>query len=370
MQHRVNKLLVIPVGILLVLFVLYSITPTFLAQNADNVLRPLVGEKNTIYLESLYFGLQDKVAQAQYTLGQKTDGTVLAQQVSVPVTLVESNVDNLNLTDLTPLSDLPPLSGEGMWMPMVQHLFSDQIVLAQTFIRPDVTHPYAIVSLVQMDMKKLGLATIAGTYYPGGALNRGTGMVPLDIQKANRLLAAFNGGFQQRDGEYGMIVGNKTYLPLRKDIPVLLMYQDGSVTLTDYTGQTLPGSPSAIRQNGPYLIHNSIITPYVEEGIDTWGRTITNTMYTWRSGLGISADGNLIYAAGNSLLPRTLAMALLKAGAVNAIQLDINPPWVKFFVYNQLANGQYTATALDPSMIGWQQYLKGNSKDFFYVYKK
>ena len=168
-----------------------------------------------------------------------------------------------------------------------------------------------------------------------------------------------------------MIVGHTTYVPLRQDLATLVMDTNGSVQLVNYTGQTFPSDVLSIRQNGPFLVRDGKIAPFVEQGSDTWGRTTTNSMYTWRSGLGITKEGNLIYAVGNSLVPEALARALLAAGALDALQLDINPFWVRFIFYQTKGNGQYTYYPLLNSMKnGGYQYLHRYNKDFFYVYKK
>ena len=117
------------------------------------------------------------------------------------------------------------------------------------------------------------------------------------------------------------------------------------------------------------LIENGTITAYTEKGIDTWGLTVTNSMYTWRSGIGITRNGNLVYAVGPSLVPRTLAKALQAAGAVNAMQLDINPYWVRFILFHLQSPGSYTYGPLLQKMAnGGYSYLHGYQKDFFYVY--
>lgn len=289
-----------------------------------------------------------------------------------------SSFDKISSNEAMMLKNIPlqssfsPLPQEGIWQPIPETLFPHDVVLAKTFIRPDPQRSYAIVSLVKMDMKKLGIGAQAGTYYPGGTHGVwGSGYVPKNIQQSNSLLAVFNGGFQEKDGHYGMIVGKKTYVPLRKDIPLFILYKDGSSAFADYTGQTIPASAAAIRQNGPYLIHDGEITQYIEQGPDTWGRTTTNSMYTWRSGIGVTKNGNLIYAVGNSLIPQTLAKAFKDPGAVTAIQLDINPYWVRFILYNSVGNGNYSYYPLLNNMHnGGSEYLHKYNKDFFYVYKK
>jgi hypothetical protein len=94
-------------------------------------------------------------------------------------------------------------------------------------------------------------------------------------------------------------------------------------------------------------------------------------MYTWRSGIGITKNGDLLYACGPSLIPETLAEALQRAGAVDAMQLDINPFWVRFTFFQTIGKGQYTNTQLTPELVnGGPEFLNGYRKDFFYVYKQ
>ena len=191
------------------------------------------------------------------------------------------------------------------------------------------------------------------------------------LKNRNNLVAAFNGGFQEKDGHYGMIVGNQTYVPLKDNLATLVMYTSGKAEIVNYTGQNFGSNVAAIRQNGPLLIENSKITNATSQGMTTWGLTVTNNMYTWRSGLGITAKGNLIYAVGPSLVPETLALALQKAGAVMAMQLDINPYWVRYVIFTPKGNGNYTYQSLLQSMVnGGYNYLTGYGKDFFYIYKK
>ena len=59
---------------------------------------------------------------------------------------------------------------------------------------------------------------------------------------------------------------------------------------------------------------------------------------------GIDAQGNLIYVASDGLSVRTLAELLKRAGAVRAMELDINYPWVSFNVFPHGADGH-----LDPA---------------------
>ncbi len=169
-----------------------------------------------------------------------------------------------------------------------------------------------------------------------------------------------------------MIANNTIYLPLKQTLATLVMYKDKKPELIKYTGQKLDGDIAAIRQNCPMLIEDSqIVASSSAWNMQTWGLTTTNNMYTWRSGLGVTQEGDIVYASGPSLIPETLAKALLAAGSVNAMQLDINPFWVRFALFNPLGKGEYRYEPLEPNMVnGGYEYLHGYQKDFFYMYKK
>jgi hypothetical protein len=66
-----------------------------------------------------------------------------------------------------------------------------------------------------------------------------------------------------------------------------------------------------------------------------------------------------------------LAKALKIAGATNAIQLDINPFWVRFNIFEPKGNGGYKSSTLTKDLKdGSKDFLGSYSKDFFYLYEK
>jgi hypothetical protein len=223
-----------------------------------------------------------------------------------------------------------------------------------------------------MDTSQLTLGSVAGTVEPGGKVGKyGTGRVPKSIVQSGSLVAAFDGGFQYRDGAYGMIVGKTTYLPLKDDLGTVVGYADGSVKILNYTGQQLGSNVTFVRQNGPMLIEDGSVTVTNSDSQQVWGRVVGAGTFTWRSGIGVTQNGELIFAAGNNLSPQTLAQALSVAGAANAIQLDINPHWVRFNIFSSTGSGQYDSAPLNKDTTdGSKEYLNGYQKDFFYVYKK
>ena len=89
-----------------------------------------------------------------------------------------------------------------------------------------------------------------------------------------------------------------------------------------------------VRQNlRPIVDHGKIPASVNNNVLSSWGATLGGGYYVWRSGLGITADGRVIYVYGPALDVQTLAGLLKRAGAVEAMQLDINPEWMSFMYY-------------------------------------
>ncbi len=367
-----SSLLAIFIALIILNIGIYVFTytnQTFAANFADNVLRPIIGDKATIAIEAAFFKVEDSLNQIKYSFVKPNTASFVKSPYANKKIIIK-NVQTFTLNNISPFSNFPPLSGEGVWVPI--YTGTSEAVMAKTFVRPDPKRSYAVTYLVKMNMNDLSLSAVAGIYQPGGRAEPGPGKIPSSVQKTNNLIVAFNGGFQKKDGHYGMIVGNTTYLPLEKNLATLVIYKNAKPKIVDYTGQDLGQNVVAIRQNGPMLLENSQdVTSSSAWNMQTWGLTTTDTMYTWRSGIGITKNGNLIYAAGPSLIPQTLAAALKAAGAVNAMQMDINPVWVRFVIFNSYGNGLYHYYSLTKDMTnGGYQYLTGYQKDFFYLVEK
>lgn len=126
----------------------------------------------------------------------------------------------------------------------------------------------------------------------------------------------------------------------------------------------------SLRQNLHLLIENGKLNPLINDQA-TWGTTVNNAVRVWRSGIGIDKKGQIIYAAGDNLTAETLARALLNAGSIRAMELDINSYWVTFnFLQHITGNrsGTLEGTKLDPSMTrSANRYLTPDIRDFFYL---
>jgi hypothetical protein len=124
----------------------------------------------------------------------------------------------------------------------------------------------------------------------------------------------------------------------------------------------------SVRQNLSLLIDHGASAP--NAGCDScWGATLGGVSDPARAGLGITADGRLIWAGGEHMTVADLADALLGAHVVRAVELDINPEWVAAYLYGH--RGGHGPLAPVPVMPGQQgipgQFLAPWSRDFFTV---
>jgi hypothetical protein len=196
------------------------------------------------------------------------------------------------------------------------------------------------------------------------SLPRGPMSVP--TQARPRLLATFNSGFKLSDSKGGFAVGGHTYARLQNGQGTLVGYADGRVDVVNWSyGSTVPAGVSYARQNLPLIVSEGRPNPRLANGPE-WGATVGNAVLVWRSGIGVDSHGNLIYAAGEDQTVASLAKTLIHAGAVRAMELDINSYWVTFITYG--APGAAQPKNLLPGMNRpVTRYLEPDDRDFFSV---
>ncbi len=123
------------------------------------------------------------------------------------------------------------------------------------------------------------------------------------------------------------------YAPLRDGQATLIAYRDGRVDVRTWTGGPAPGADVVFaRQNLPLIVSGGGLTPNLGDGPE-WGATLGNAVRVWRSAVGVDARGNLLYAAADLQTAASIARILQRAGAVRAMELDINSEWVTFNFY-------------------------------------
>ena len=347
------------------------------AWTADT-LRTVFGPTVAAQIETWYLGISNTKQQIQYQLSNKQVAAPWAVGTVEPISTPPPHPKQalpvpMPLSSIKPIVS-PAITGEGGWavLDMAPKPYNYLPLDAKAFIRPDPSHPYAIVTLLQFDTRFTLLHVVAGTAEPGGPRGfPGPGVIPAADQQGNALLAAFNGGFKYADGQYGLMVKGKVYVPPVPGAATIAVTKEGKIILGAWGVDPSLNSTNpdlvAWRQNASPLINKGVINPLTQDGA-AWGGTILNSAYTWRSGLGLTANGTLLYAAGDFLTAQTLGQALRAAGAVMAMQTDINPFWVRAFLYHHNSGQAFAITKLNPSMQGYgTEYLYGTQRDFFYL---
>lgn len=148
--------------------------------------------------------------------------------------------------------------------------------------------------------------------------------------EAPLLIACFNGGFKASAGAGGFEVAGQVLIPLSAGLASLVIDTAGMGQVGVW-GQDVPAPDTqvaSVRQNLPPLVVGGQPSAQVGD-ITAWGATLGGRAFVARSALGQDAAGDLLYAASMSTLPVDLANALASAGAITAMELDINPEWVQ-----------------------------------------
>ncbi len=259
----------------------------------------------------------------------------------------------------------PELPGEGQWHgtgPLVGGAAPVQVAA----FRPDASYPQLVAGVAWIDHTRARLALYPGRYEPP---NDGPQLAEVPRELRSGLLATFNSGFKLEDSGDGFFSQGRVYAPLRDGQATLVGYRNGTVDVRTWTGGPAPGPGIAFaRQNLPLIVENGRLNPALSNDA-LWGVTLGNSVRVWRSGVGVDAHGNLIYAAADIQTAASIARILQRAGAVRAMELDINYDWTTFNFYGTFGAGD--PTKLLPGMSRpATRYLSPDDRDFFAVYAR
>lgn len=260
----------------------------------------------------------------------------------------------------------PSLAGEGHYK-VLQSVNKDAI-LQLAYVRPDAVHTSYLSAVVWMSGKHTKLVLHPGTTDPGH-LSRWPEPPMLSTNSASGVLAAFNSGFKLTDSHGGYWDHGRGSHPLVPGAASLVIYKDGHTNIGTWgTDVKMTSNVVSVRQNLKLLVDQGTISPTIDTAVrSNWGATLGGTFYVWRSGIGITAKGDLIYVTGDTLSAKSLAQILLNAGAVRAMQLDINKLWPSYYWYTPDAKGQLVSHKVLDFARPADRYFTQNSRDFFAV---
>jgi len=263
-----------------------------------------------------------------------------------------------------------PLPGEGQWR--VLATVHGTPAIYGTYLRASSVYTSYVAGIVSMNQSLVRFELRPGSEDPGPGNWKALPYIAPGTRLG--LLATFNSGFKIAQSGGGFYLNGAIAGTLTKGVASVVYYRDGHIAIGVW-GQTVGMTPNvvAVRQNLHLIVDNGQIPGSVDSNVESsWGATLGGGYYVWRSGIGITAGGRIIFVYGPAMNVRELAELLKRAGAVTAMQLDINPEWMSYMYYlpkHHPANP--TPIALLPNqMQAANRYYSITGRDFTAVYAR
>ena len=305
----------------------------------------------------------------QYTLHPPKVGGQLAPKVLKDLSTATTPPQVPVHAPLDPLVT-PALAGEGVFERKVSVLGQPAVQVA--FLRPDVSHTSYLSGVVWMSGALLRLEQHPGFSDPGH-LSLWSQSDHLSPAARAGLVATFNSGFKIKNSRGGFYADGHTAGVLKAGSASLIIYQDGHADVAAWGGAVKLGpNVISVRQNLSLLVDNGQLAPNLDKNVlSNWGWTLKNAHFVWRSGIGVTNSGDLIFVAGDALSVQSLGNLLQRAGAVRAMELDINSQWISYMWYTP---GATAASPVPNKLLAFarpaNRYFQPTSRDFFAVYAR
>ncbi len=238
----------------------------------------------------------------------------------------------------------------------------------EALVRPDAVSSSYLTSVVIMSGQHTRLSLHPGTMDPGHP-KAFHSLAHVSGRTKSGLLGTFNSGYLVQDSQGGFYLNGRTAGRLRAGAASIVTYQDGHTNIGTW-GRDMHMTPNvvSVRQNLRLIVdHGHPVADMAAAVASRFGAAAAAGHRTWRSGLGVTASGDLVYVMGVALTSNALADVLAKAGAVRALQLDINYHSTVYIWYSPGRHGQlFPHKILDPAH-GVRTYLGNDARDFFAV---
>lgn len=227
-----------------------------------------------------------------------------------------------------------PLPGEGVWHVVGRRTAQGVPTVYEAFVRPDPVHTSYVVGVAWMDPTLLKAQLYSGSFIPG----RGGPFIytaPISAKNSETLVAGFNAGFRMQDANGGYYTQGKTIIPLRNGAASVVIFKDGTMTVGKWGRDiTMDNQVASVRQNLALIVDNyRSVRGLAAQNTSKWGKTLGGTFNVWRSGLGVTKSGALVYVGGPAMSISDLANVLVRAGARYGMELDINTDWVQYSTF-------------------------------------
>ncbi len=260
----------------------------------------------------------------------------------------------------------PALRGEGVWRATFAAPAGTQPPVLITSYRPQAAYPQIVAGVAWINQKSASIHYYPGMSEPAVSLpSRGPEQVPATTR--GKLVATFNSAFKMQDSMGGVVYNGHTYARMVHGRATIVIYRNGRVNVIAWPyGATAPPNVWVARQNLDLIVNHGRPGADLANGAQ-WGATVGNAVQVWRSAVGVDRHGNLLYAVANYQTVASLAQIMRRAGAVRAMEMDINAYWPSFITYRH--PGAAGAANILPGMTrSAQRYLSPDDRDFFAVY--
>jgi hypothetical protein len=271
---------------------------------------------------------------------------------------------------LKPLASGAALPGEGQWR-VVEKVKGEPAILT-TLLRDGGQYTSYSNGIASIDQRLVKFSLRPGTEDPGAGNWGVSNYIPAGSRKG--LLATFNGGFKLDSAQGGFYLNGIYHGSLVNGAASVVYYKNGKIKVGKWGRDfTLNSSIVGVRQNLKLLVDHGQLSPDANFAVNSsFGATLGGGAWVWRSGLGITKDGLIVYVYGQALDAKDLALLLQRAGAVEGMQMDINPAWMKFDYYQ--ADGKPSDPTPVP-LLSTQQpspytYYTPSTRDFTAVYAR
>ncbi|SDD77919.1 hypothetical protein SAMN05216410_0150 [Sanguibacter gelidistatuariae] len=260
------------------------------------------------------------------------------------------------------------LAGEGTWVSGRVDAAGSPAVYT-TIFQPDPAHASVVAAAAWMRSSDTTAHLVAGTLQPDGHSWPGNAQVaPADVPA---LVATFNSGWKVKDIRGGFYLDGRTGARLVDGEASAVIDDQGHISVGQWGRDfTMSSHVRAVRQNLQLVVDaGAPVDGLTANGNGRWGNSKNQLQYTARSGLGVTASGDLVYIAGTAMNLQTLATAMVDAGIVRGMELDIHSNLQSFATWTPSASATtMTPVKLLPSMQRpADRYLAPDQRDFFYL---
>jgi len=247
--------------------------------------------------------------------------------------------------------------GDGRWRASGRPVDGTRVVYETTMVPPGGSQ---VAGVAWMDTRLLSARLYSGSLSPGGVSYHFT--APVQPAYAKTLVAAFNGGFIMNAAHGGYYAEGRVIRPLRERAASFVIYANGSVNIGAWGSDvSMTARVVSVRQNLVPLVANGRLTALAASANwEAWGATcgvyscaksVPGVEHQWRSGVGITSNGALVYVTGPALSPFQLAHLLVRARVVRGMELDINPYWPDFSTFDPITTNGFASPSNGSKLI-------------------